>query len=34
MLKLISNFIESVLLGLCELAPVYITADCDNYLRK
>ncbi len=34
MLNLISNFIETVLLGLCELAPVYITVDCDNYIKR
>ncbi len=34
MLKFISNLIDSVLLGLYELAPVYITVESDNYSRK
>lgn len=35
MLKMISNFVESVLMGLYELAPVYITVDCnDNYRQR
>ena len=31
MFNMISNFVESVLFGLFELAPVYITVDGNDY---